>query len=134
MKKKKKSKFAGDIKFKPYTVKQENDIFLGKVLFWTFIVSFPASVLLVLGMSWNIRVCFLIWGILSLLDATYNLLGLIFKWDHARVCAKSHLKKTHKFDIRNAWSKEDTKDSITEIVMCGTIGVISLIGAICHFR
>ena len=59
MKKKKKSKIAGDIKLKPYTIKQENDIFLGKVLFWTFIVSFPASVLLVLGMSWNIRVCFI---------------------------------------------------------------------------
>ncbi|MBQ9778371.1 MAG: hypothetical protein IJW22_05530 [Clostridia bacterium] len=128
MKKKQKSKYACIVDLKPYTVKQKNNIFFGKVLCWTFLISFPAVALLAVGMSWNIRVLFLIWGILSLTFAVYNLIGLNFKWDHARVCTQIDFKK--KIDIRNAWSKEDTKDSITAIVLWATIGVLALVVSI----
>ena len=128
----KKSKSAGVVKPKPYTVKQKNNIFFGKVLFWFFMISYAVVGLLAAGMSWNIKECLIIWSILSLIFAVYNLIGLIFKWDHARVCVKIFLKK-YKINIRNAWSKEDTKDSITVIAMGATIGVLCLVVLICFF-
>ncbi len=129
--KKHKGKISDRTKFKPYSAKQENDIFLGKVLCWCFLLSFPTFGLLAWGMSWNIL---LIWSIISLIFAIYNLIGLILKWDHARVCTKIFLKKTYKFDIRNAWSKEDTKDSITEIVLSFVMGMLLLVGSVFHFQ
>ncbi len=130
--KKRKVKSVHIVKQKPYTVKQENDIVLGKTLMWSFIISLPVIGLFTWAMSWDIQVCLLIWGISSLLFAFYNLIGLIFKWDHARVCTKNFLKHTYKFDIRNDWNKEDIKDSISVVVVCGIFGVIFLIGSIFH--
>ena len=130
--KRKNKKDVNTIKPKPYTVKQENDIVIGKMLMWIFILSLPFSGFLLLVASGNIKVLLLIWGILCLLFATYNLLGVIFKWDHSRVCSKSFLKKTYSFDIRNDWNKEDTKDNVSLVVICVIFGVIFLISAIFH--
>ena len=132
-KKQKKGKYAGVKKLKPYTFKQENDIFLGKVLSWSFIMFYPATAWLALVMSWHERVLWLVLGVVTLLFGIYNLMGLIFKWDHARVCTKHIMKKTYKFDIRNAWSKEDTKDSITIIAIFGILGTLCLICSILPF-
>lgn len=129
---KKHKKVVNTIKPKPYTVKQENDIVVGKLINWSFLLSFPMIGFLVWAMSSYIKVALLIWGILSLLFAFYNLLGLIFKWDHARVCAKNFLRHTYKFDVRNDWNKEDIKDSISVAVIWGIFGVILLIGSILH--
>ena len=129
---KKHKKVVSTIKPKPYTVNQENDIVVGKLINWSFILSFPMIGFLVWAMSSHIKVLLLIWGILSLLFAFYNLLGLIFKWDHARVCAKNFLRHTYKFDVRNDWNKEDIKDSISLAVIGGIFGVIFLIGSILH--
>ncbi len=131
--KKRKGNSVHIVKHKPYTVKQESDIVFGKIIMWSFLISLPMSGLLAVGMSWETKVCLLIWCILSLIFAVYNLLGVIFKWDHARVCTKNFLKKTYKFDIRNDWNKEDIKDSISVVVICGIFGVIFLIGSIFHF-
>ncbi len=130
--KKQKGTYVKSVKQKPHTLKQENDIVLGKIIMWSFLVSLPLTGLFALGMSWDIKVCLLLWGILSLLFAFYNLIGLIFKWDHARVCTKCFLKKTYKFDIKNNWTKEDIEDSIFEIVIWSVFGVIFLIGSIFH--
>ena len=130
--KNKKGKNASITKPKPYTVKQENDIVIGKVLCWCFILSFPAIGLLTLIIHWKIKICLLLWSIISILFATYNFLGLIFKWDHARICSKLFIKKGYKFDIRNAWTKEDKKDSISLIVAWSIMGVILLVWALFH--
>lgn len=130
--KKQKRKSVHIVKQKPYTIKQENDIILGKIIMWSFLISFPITGLLAVGMSWKINVCLLLWGILSLLFAVYNLFGVILKLDHARVCTKNFLKKTYKFDIRNDWNKEDIKDSTSVVVVWGIFGVILLVGAIFH--
>ncbi len=129
---KKHKKVVNTIKPKPYTVNQENDILVGKLINWSFLLSFPVIGFLVWVMSSYIKVALLIWGILSLLFAFYNLLGLIFKWDHARVCAKNFLRHTYKFDVRNDWNKEDIKDSISVAVIWVIFGVILLIGSILH--
>lgn len=130
--KKQKRKSVHIVKRKPYTVKQKNDIVVGKIIMWSFLVSFPMTGLLAVGMSWEINVCLLLWGILSLIFALYNLFGAIFKLDHARVCTKNFLKKTYKFDIRNDWNKEDIKDNTSVVVIWGIIGIILLVGAIFH--
>ena len=126
---KKHKKVVNTIKPKPYTVNQENDILVGKLINWSFLLSFPMIGFLVWAMS-SIKVVLLIWGILSLLFAFYNLLGLIFKWDHARVCAKNFLKHTYKFDIRDDWNKKDIKDSISVTVLWSILGAILLIYSI----
>jgi sterol desaturase/sphingolipid hydroxylase (fatty acid hydroxylase superfamily) len=127
--KKQKRKSGYIMKQKPYTVKQENDIILGKVLCWCFLLALPTFGLLAWGMSWNLL---LVWSIISLIFAVYNLIGLILKWDHARVCTKNFLKRTYKFDIRNDWNKENIKDSISVVVIWVIFGVIFLVGAIFH--
>ena len=99
--KEQKRKSVQIVKKKPYTVKQENDIVLGKTIMWSFLISFPMTAILGFVMSWKIKVCLLLWGILSLLFAVYNLLGVIFKWDHARVCVKIYLKKYIPFQFLN---------------------------------
>ena len=128
--KKAKGKSAGAISPKPYTVKQENDIALGKAMFWLFILSFPVIGLIGLLQG---SMLFLLWGILSILFATYHLLGLILKWDHARICAKHLLCKKYKYDIRNAWSREDTKDIIIIIILCGIFGAMFITDFVLHF-
>ena len=120
--KKKKSKYTGIKKPKPYTAKQENDVFLGKVLRWGFIMFYPA---VALGMR-NEKARWLVLGIVSLLFALYHLMGLIFKWDHTRVCAR----QIYQFDIRNAWSEEDTKNIIVLISFFSIFGVFGLIFSI----
>ena len=128
--KKHKRKSVHIVKQKPYTVKQENDIVAGKLINWSFLLSFPIVAFLIWVIPLHIKVGLIIWGILSLLFAFYNLLGLIFKWNHARVCAKNFLKHTYKFDIRNNWNKEDIKDSTSVVVVWGIGGVVLLIGSI----
>ena len=131
-KRKKNEKSVCFIKRKPYTAKQEDDIFFGKLIAWIFIFSFPIIGLLALGIPGKIKVNLLLWGIFSLLFAFYNLMGLIFKWDHARVCAKNFLRHTYKFDIRNNWNKEDIKDSISVVIVWCILGVASFIVSIFH--
>ena len=130
--KKHKRKSTHIVKKKPYTVNQENDIVVGKLINWSFLLSFPIVAFLIWVIPLHINVGWIIWGILSLLFAFYNLLGLIFKWDHARVCAKNFLKHTYKFDISDDWNKEDIKDSISVTVVWSIIGAILLIGSIFH--
>ena len=130
--KKHKRKSMHTVKKKPYTVNQENDIVVGKLINWSFLLSFPIVAFLIWVIPLHINVGWIIWGILSLLFAFYNLLGLIFKWDHARVCAKNFLRHTYKFDIRNDWNKEDIKDSISVAVVWSILGAILLIGSIFH--
>lgn len=125
--KKQKSKYTGIKKPKPYTAKQENDVFLGKVLCWGFIMFYPA---VALGMYRNEKALWLVLGIFSLLFALYHLMGLIFKWDHTRVCARHIAKATYQFDIRNAWSEEDTKNIIFLISFFSIFGVFGLIFSI----
>ena len=127
--KKHKRKSTHIVKKKPYSVNQKNDIVVGKLINWSFLLSFPMIGFWVWAMSSYIKVALLIWGILSLLFAFYNLLGLIFKWDHARVCAKNFLKH-YKFDIRDDWNKEDIKDSISVAVVWSIFSVIFLIVSI----
>ena len=125
--KSKKSKYTGIKKPKPYTAKQENDVFLGKVLCWGFIMFYPA---VALGMYRNEKARWLVLGIFSLLFALYHLMGLIFKWDHTRVCARHIAKATYQFDIKNAWSEEDTKNIIFLISFFSIFGVFGLIFSI----
>lgn len=132
--KNKKRKNASITNPKSYTVKQENDIVIGKVLCWCFILSFPAIGLLTLIIHWKFKICLLLWSFMSILFATYNFLGLIFKWDHARICSKLFIKRGYKFDIRNAWTKEDKKDSITLIAAWSIMSVILLVGALFHLQ
>ena len=129
-KKKQKEKNIHTTKRKPYTNKQKNDIVVGKIINWSFILSFPLIAFLTWAMSLDIKVGWFIWGISSLLFSFYNLIGLIFKWDHARVCAKNFLRHTYKFDIRNNWNKEDIKDSISVVIILCILGVASFIVSI----
>ena len=69
---------------------------------------------------------FLVIGILLLVFGVYNFAGLLFKWDHARVCAKSFLK-IYKIDIRNAWSKQDKKDNLTVALISTILGLSAVI-------
>ena len=131
-KKKQKGKNIHTTKRKPYTIKQENDIVVGKIINWSFILSFPMIGFLTWATSLDIKVGWFIWGISFLLFSFYNLIGLIFKWDHARVCAKNFLRHTYKFDIRNNWNKEDIKDSISVVIVWCILGVASLIVSIFH--
>ena len=126
--KKKKGKFANAVKLKPYTAKQQDAAFLGKVLFWGLLLSFVVIVFVGVKMSWGTGKTFLILGIVSLLFAIYNLIGLILKWDHQRVCAKWCLSK-YEFDIRIPWSKEDKKDGITIAALWGGMGMLLLLGS-----
>ena len=121
---KSKRKNANAIKRKPYTRKQENDIALGKVLCWIFILSYPAIVLLALGISWLEEVCFFVLGVITLIYAFYNLMGLILRWDHARVYVQCFIKR--KIDIRNAWSKTDKKDSVSVVVFLSIMGALMI--------
>ena len=130
--KKHKRKSMHTVKKKPYTVNQENDIVVGKLINWSFLLSFPIVAFLIWVIPLHLKVGLIIFGGLSLLFAFYNLLGLIFKWDHARVCAKNFLKHTYKFDIRDDWNKEDIKDSISVAVVWSILGAILLIGSIFH--
>ena len=128
--KKHKRKSTHIVKKKPYSVNQKNDIVVGKLINWSFLLSFPIVAFLIRVIPLHIKVGWIIWGILSLLFAFYNLLGLIFKWNHARVCAKNFLKHTYKFDIRDDWNKEDIKDSISVAVVWSILGAILLIYSI----
>ena len=130
--KKHKRKSRHIVKKKPYSVNQKNDIVVGKLINWSFLLSFPIVAFLIWVIPLHIKVGLIIFGGLFLLFAFYNLLGLIFKWDHARVCAKNFLKHTYKFDIRDDWNKEDIKDSISVAVVCSILGAIFLIGSIFH--
>lgn len=117
---------------KPYTVKQENDVVLGQVINWSFILSVPITGVIGYAASWGISLTMLIWGIILLLFAVYNLLGVIFKWDHARACAAYFIRRGYKLDIRGDWNKQDIKDSVLLGAVAGLIGVAFLISAIFH--
>ena len=130
--KKHKRKSTHIVKKKPYSVNQKNDIVVGKLINWSFLLSFPIVAFLIRVIPLHINVGLIIWGVLSLLFAFYNLLGLIFKWNHARVCAKDFLRHTYKFDIRDDWNKEDIKDSISVAVVWSILGAILLIRSIFH--
>ena len=122
-------KVANTTKPRPYTPKQEIDIVLGKIIEWIFLLSLPFIGFFGWGAFWDKKVILLVWGILCLLFTVYNLLGIFFKWDHSRVCCKDCLKK-YKFDIRNDWNEEDTKDNVSVVIIWGILGVAFLICAI----
>lgn len=121
--KKKRGKFADMPRQKPHTVEQENDIVLGQVFAWGFIVSVVLVSLIVWIANGSQRLLFTLLGADILLFSLYNLVGFIFKWDHARVCVKSFLHKATRFDLRSPWSKEDTKDSVAISAVSGFFAV-----------
>ena len=121
--KKKRGKFADMPRQKPHTVEQENDIVLGQVFAWGFIVSLVLVSLIVWIANGSQRLLFTLLGADILLFSLYNLVGFIFKWDHARVCVKSFLHKATRFDLRSPWSKEDTKDSVAISAVSGFFSV-----------
>ena len=131
MKKKKKKKGSPEYTVKkPYTAKQETDTVIGVAIQWVFIICLLLTPFFALGMKRSANMCLLICGILILLFSFYNFLGLIFRWDHSRVCVKHLIKATYKFDVRNPWTKEDVKDSITAVVTCGVVGMAFLMCSI----
>ena len=121
--KKKRGKFADMPRKKPHTVEQENDIVLGQVFAWGFIVSVVLVLLIVWIANGSQRLLFTLLGADMLLFSLYNLVGFIFKWDHARVCVKCFLHKATRFDLRSPWSKEDTKDSVATAAVSGFFAV-----------
>ena len=126
-KKKLKSKYIHNPRLKPYTVKQEMDVFLGDLLHWIFILSFPITIFFALATSKKIYFSLLLCGCTFLLYAVYYLAGVIFKWDHTRICVKK-LMKIHKVDIRKDWSYQDTKDIIKFIVLDFVLGLVLIVG------
>ena len=129
MKKNKREK-GKQLSRKPHSVEQETNIVIGKLISWGFLVCLlVASIVCWVASesndSFSVDCFFLVIGILLLIFGMYNFAGLLFKWDHARVCAKSFLK-IYKIDIRNAWSKQDSKDNLT-VALIGTILGLSAI-------
>lgn len=121
--KKKQGKFADMPRQKPHTVEQKNDIVLGQVISWGFLISIPLILLIALIAKCSQRVLFILLSADMILFSLYNLVGFILKWDHARVCAKSFLLKATRFDLRSPWSKQDTKDSVATAAAWGFFAV-----------
>ena len=130
MKKQKKEKRKTTFK-KNHSVEQETNIVIGKLISWGFLLCLlVASIVCWVASesndSFSDSCFFLVIGILLLVFGVYNFAGLLFKWDHARVCAKSFLK-IYKIDIRNAWSKQDKKDNLTVTLISTILGLSAVI-------
>ena len=130
MKKQKKEKRKTTFK-KNHSVEQETNIVIGKLISWGFrlcllVASIVCWVASESNDSFSDSCFFLVIGILLLVFGVYNFAGLLFKWDHARVCAKSFLK-IYKIDIRNAWSKQDKKDNLTVALISTILGLSAVI-------
>ena len=130
MKKTKKEKRKTTFK-KNHSVEQETNIVIGKLISWGFLLCLlVASIVCWVASesndSFSDSCFFLVIGILLLVFGVYNFAGLLFKWDHARVCAKSFLK-IYKIDIRNAWSKQDKKDNLTVALISTILGLSAVI-------
>ena len=130
MKKQKKEKRKTTFK-KNHSVEQETNIVIGKLISWGFLLCLlVASIVCWIASesndSFSDSCFFLVIGILLLVFGVYNFAGLLFKWDHARVCAKSFLK-IYKIDIRNAWSKQDKKDNLTVALISTILGLSAVI-------
>ena len=130
MKKQKKEKRKTTFK-KNHSVEQETNIVIGKLVSWGFLLCLlVASIVCWVASesndSFSDSCFFLVIGILLLVFGVYNFAGLLFKWDHARVCAKSFLK-IYKIDIRNAWSKQDKKDNLTVALISTILGLSAVI-------
>ena len=130
MKKTKKEKRKTTFK-KNHSVEQETNIVIGKLISWGFLLCLlVASIVCWVASesndSFSDSCFFLVIGILLLVFGVYNFAGLLFKWDHARVCAKSFLK-IYKIDIRNAWSKQDKKDNLTVTLISTILGLSAVI-------
>ena len=130
MKKQKKEKRKTTFK-KNHSVEQETNIVIGKLISWGFLLCLlVASIVCWVASesndSFSDSCFFLVIGILLLVFGVYNFAGLLFKWDHARVCAKSFLK-IYKIDIRNAWSKQDKKDNLTVALISTILGLSAVI-------
>ena len=116
---------------KKHRVEQETNIVIGKLVSWGFLLCLlVASIVCWVASesndSFSDSCFFLVIGILLLVFGVYNFAGLLFKWDHARVCAKSFLK-IYKIDIRNAWSKQDKKDNLTVALISTILGLSAVI-------
>ena len=116
---------------KKHSVEQETNIVIGKLVSWGFLLCLlVASIVCWVASesndSFSDSCFFLVIGILLLVFGVYNFAGLLFKWDHARVCAKSFLK-IYKIDIRNAWSKQDKKDNLTVALISTILGLSAVI-------
>ena len=130
MKKQKKEKRKTTFK-KNHSVEQETNIVIGKLISWGFLLCLlVASIVCWVASesndSFSDSCFFLVIGILLLVFGVYNFAGLLFKWDHARVCSKSFLK-IYKIDIRNAWSKQDKKDNLTVTLISTILGLSAVI-------
>ena len=130
MKKTKKEKRKTTFK-KNHSVEQETNIVIGKLISWGFLLCLlVASIVCWVASesndSFSDSCFFLVIGILLLVFGVYNFAGLLFKWDHARVCSKSFLK-IYKIDIRNAWSKQDKKDNLTVTLISTILGLSAVI-------
>ncbi len=114
----------------PKTVKQENDIVVGKIICWGFIIAVPLILLAFLIVSKaNESPVFSNYATLSIFIpciafGTYNLLGLIFKWNHARACAQTFLHKRMMVDVRDKMSDEEKRETLFLVIALYAIGFL----------
>ena len=119
---------------RPHTKAEENDIVIGKVIFWGFIILLPllAFVLYLAsrgeGSEANIigLIGWIIIFSLVILFGSYLILGVIFKWNHARACARSFIYNARKIDLRDPWTAEEKRESLMMGIFL-TVSAIALI-------
>ena len=121
-------------KQRPHTKAEENDIVIGKVIFWGFIILLPllAFVFYLASRGESSEANIIGWIgwiiILSLviLLGSYLILGVIFKWNHTRACAGSFIYNARKIDLRGPWTAEEKRESLMMGIFL-TVSAIALI-------
>ena len=81
-------------KLKPYTIQQEQDTVIGKMIFWTFLVDFVVVMIIASVLSnKSLPAVAITCGSWCMIFGIYVLVGLWLKLDHARVAAAEQAKE-----------------------------------------
>ena len=125
--KEKKTSSALAPKPKPYTIQQEQDTVIGKMIFWTFLVGFVVVMIIASVLSnKSLPAVAITCGSWCMIFGIYVLVGLWLKLDHARVAAAEQAKE-YKNVLRRAWGKKDNKNCLEAGIIYTSLGLLLVI-------
>ena len=122
-------------KQRSHTSAEENDIVIGKVISWGFIILLPLLAFVFYlasrGESSEANLTGWIgWIIifsLVILFGVYLILGVIFKWNHTRACAMSFMRNARKTDLRGPWTVNDKRESLLMGILLAVSGIALIV-------